>query len=127
VLDCDRLPDLPDVSFDIGGRSFQLAPEQYVLKIEAGGSAQCISGFAGLEVPPPLGPLWILVRRPALPAVLCSACVHPHSLCGCLRRPAAGESKRVSRCVHVQGDTFMGPYHTVFDYGQERVGFADAA
>lgn len=27
----------------------------------------------------------------------------------------------------ILGDIFMGAFHTVFDYGKERVGFADAA
>lgn len=85
VVDCDKLSQLPDVSFTIAGKEFGLTPEQYILKVDAGGEAQCISGFMGLDIPAPAGPLWIL------------------------------------------GDIFLGAYHTVFDYGNERVGFAEAA
>lgn len=63
VIDCDKIASMPDVTFSIGGRDFTLSAEQYVLQVDAMGQKQCISGFMGLEIPPPLGPLWILVRR----------------------------------------------------------------
>ncbi|XP_031128313.1 aspartic proteinase-like [Ipomoea triloba] len=84
-VDCGKLSTMPPVSFSIGGKVFDLSPNEYILKVGEGSAAQCISGFTALDVPPPRGPLWIL------------------------------------------GDVFMGRYHTVFDYGQMRVGFAEAA
>ena len=102
ALDCAAVdakgPErLPDVAFALGGEVFSLTPEQYVLRVSTGGAnpdgkhdgpgapEQCISGFMGLDVPPPMGPLWIL------------------------------------------GDVFIGPYHSVFDHSNARVGLARAA
>ncbi|WAR01817.1 ASPP-like protein, partial [Mya arenaria] len=60
IIDCGKINTLPPVVFTLGGKDFTLTGQEYVLKVKAGGQTMCISGFIGLDVPAPLGPLWIL-------------------------------------------------------------------
>ncbi|CAL4955559.1 unnamed protein product [Urochloa decumbens] len=59
-VDCRHVHSLQPVAFSIGGRAFELRPDQYILKVGEGFMAHCISGFTALDIPPPIGPLWIL-------------------------------------------------------------------
>ncbi|KAF7818024.1 aspartic proteinase-like isoform X2 [Senna tora] len=85
TISCDSTSEMPNITFTIGGKPFNLTPEQYILKTGQGIAEVCLSGFMAFDFPPPQGPLWIL------------------------------------------GDIFMRVYHTVFDYGDLQLGFAEAA
>ncbi|PRP89791.1 hypothetical protein PROFUN_00133 [Planoprotostelium fungivorum] len=60
TVDCSKISTLPDLAFKIAGKTFTLKPEQYILKTGAAGAEVCLSGFIGLDLPPNVGPLYIL-------------------------------------------------------------------
>ncbi|XP_066108471.1 cathepsin D [Saccopteryx bilineata] len=60
MIPCEKVSSLPEVTLKLGSQDYKLSAEDYTLKVSQGGKTICLSGFMGMDIPPPSGPLWIL-------------------------------------------------------------------
>uniref|UniRef100_A0A914H6I6 Peptidase A1 domain-containing protein n=1 Tax=Globodera rostochiensis TaxID=31243 RepID=A0A914H6I6_GLORO len=61
TVPCEKIPTLPDISFNIGGKAYTLKGKDYVLKLTTNkGKTICLSGFMGTNFSGRVRELWVL-------------------------------------------------------------------
>ena len=81
-----------------------------------------------LDIPPPSGPLWYLILAFFIYNIcMLAACISIFMLMFIfLKFQLSCLTLKLHAC-RILGDVFMGVYHTVFDFGDLQLGFAEAA
>ncbi len=59
-VDCSKLSELPDLTFQFSGDNYVLKPEDYILKVTEGQQTACIVGIIPLDLPHSLGEAFIV-------------------------------------------------------------------
>ncbi|XP_076847668.1 renin isoform X2 [Brachyhypopomus gauderio] len=59
TVNCDLIMSLPSVTFHLGDQMYPLTQEDYILWSQFGEDI-CTVTFRALDIPPPMGPVWIL-------------------------------------------------------------------
>lgn len=59
-VDCDKMDNLPDITFDLGNHHFTLTGSDYILLQVSQGKKVCLVGIMPFEMPKGREPLWIL-------------------------------------------------------------------
>jgi len=56
TVECDTIPDLPDLGFVFDGRNYKISASDYILQLQG----TCVSGFIGIDISPGGSDIWII-------------------------------------------------------------------